>query len=242
MKRVALEFEQEFEAAKLEICQHSFKGAGIKTLLLSFSEPRLTLSSREGFKKAKAICNTCAPKAIWGHLHESEFRSQVLRDLKLKASSTAMLSTGADVEKYGIAFECFRDLKVCAIATAGVKTNAMRAGVDKASTFERNGRFERAHVGTINTVIFTNASLARSAMVGAVITATEGKVIALQDLNIRSCYSDSPATGTGTDSVVLVSGKGFKMAYAGGHTVLGEFIAKTVTIAVKEAIEREGRT
>lgn len=222
--------------AALEICYHSFKGKKVKTLLLSFAEPRSGLSSLEGFKRAKAVCNTCAPESLWSDLHRREFRSKILRDLKLKADSTIMLSTGVDVEKFGIAVERYEELWICTVATAGVNTNAMRPGVDKASTIEKNGRFDQA--GTINAVIFTNASLSRAAMAGSIITATEGKVIALQDLIVRSCYSDSPATGTGTDSVVVLSGKGALMKYAGGHTKLGELIARTVTGAVKEAIKR----
>lgn len=231
-----MKMELELMDVKLEICHHSFKRKAIKTLLLTFSEPRSTLSSIEGYKGAKAVCNTSAPEALWGILHKREFRSRILKDLKLKPDSAVMLSTGVDVEKYGIALECYRDMAVCTIATAGIKTNAMRAGVDKASTFERTGRFER--VGTINAVIITNMCLIEGAMAGSIITATEGKVIALQELDIRSCYSDSPATGTGTDSVVVIYGEGAKARYAGGHTRLGEFIARTVTCAVKEAIRR----
>ncbi len=228
--------ELELMDVKLEICYHSFKGERVKTLMLSFAGPRSVLSSMEGYKRAKAVCNTCAPEELWGILHTGEFRSRILRDLKLKSGSAVMLLTGADVEKYGAAIERYRDLAVCTIATAGVKTNAMRAGVDRASTIESNGRFER--VGTINIAVFTDASLSKGAMVNSIITATEGKVIALQDLAVKSCYSDNPATGTGTDSIVVVSGKGARMRFAGGHTILGELIARTVSGAVKEAIKR----
>jgi adenosylcobinamide amidohydrolase len=232
----SIELGEILKNIKLEICYHSYKGENIKTLLLTF-EQAIILSSNESFKKVKAICNIQAPPVFWGEIHKREFRFQILRDLNLKASNTAVLLTGADIERFGIAMEEFRDLKVCTIATAGME-NAMRVGVDRASTFEINGKFEQ--IGTINIIILTNATLSRSAMVGAIITATEGKVIALQDLNIKSRYSNNLATGTGTDSIIIASGESkIKLRYAGGHTKLGEFIARTASKAVKEAIENE---
>jgi adenosylcobinamide amidohydrolase len=70
-------------------------------------------------------------------------------------------------------------------------------------------------------------------MVEAVITTTEAKTAALQNLGIKSPVSDNLATGTGTDAVAIVSGHGsIKISYCGKHVVFGEILAKLVIEAV----------
>jgi iron complex transport system substrate-binding protein len=75
----------------------------------------------------------------------------------------------------------------------------------------------------------------------AVISATEAKTAALQDLDIRS--KENPrlygATGTGTDNIVVVSGTGRIIDNAGGHSKMGELIARAVYAGVQEAIARQ---
>jgi len=147
----------------------------------------------------------------------------------------AFLSTGVDIDDFALKLEECEELKVYAFVTAGVESNAMRVGVDKAGSIEIDGRFEQ--IGTINTVLLTNASLSESAMVRSIITVTEAKVIALQDLDIKSSYTPKlQATGTGTDSVVIVPGNGPPISYTGGHCKIGELMARAVTSATKEAI------
>ena len=113
----------------------------------------------------------------------------------------------------------------------------MRIGKDRASHIERNGEFER--IGTINTILLTNISLSSAALASSFIVITEAKVIALQELGIRSSYNpDWQATGTGTDQIVVVSGLGSKCAYVGGHTKIGELMARAATSATIDAIKR----
>jgi len=113
----------------------------------------------------------------------------------------------------------------------------MRIGKDGASDIERNGQFER--VGTINTILLTGASLNSAALASSFITITEAKVIALQELDIRSSYNpDWQATGTGTDQIVVVSGKGSKCTYVGGHAKVGELMARAVNRATIDAIKK----
>ncbi|WP_437236166.1 adenosylcobinamide amidohydrolase, partial [Dehalococcoides sp. HCBD] len=49
-------------------------------------------------------------------------------------------------------------------------------------------------------------------------------------------HPDWQATGTGTDQIITVSGTGGKYTYVGGHTKLGEMMARATTRAVKQAI------
>jgi len=95
--------------------------------------------------------------------------------------------------------------------------------------------------GTINILILTNMRLTPRARTRAIITATEAKTAAMQDLDIRSVFSPekSQATGTGTDEVLVVEGRGTWLDDAGGHCKLGELIAKAVHEGVKEAVLRQ---
>jgi hypothetical protein len=57
-------------------------------------------------------------------------------------------------------------------------------------------------------------------------------------MDIRSKYTGltNPATGTGTDNVIVIEGQGHSIDNAGGHTKMGELIAKAVYAGVREAL------
>ena len=79
-------------------------------------------------------------------------------------------------------------------------------------------------------IIFINRELTPAALTDCVMTATEAKAAALQELGINSRYSDSPATGTGTDQILVASQLGTSppLGYARKHTKLGELIGKNL--------------
>ena len=226
----------DFEA---KIFHHAFRGMTIKTLVISFPGKRLALSSRSGFRKVRFICNNFSPPELWDFLHNSEnletYYGEILSQLNIPRDDCVCLFTGVDMDDVALAVEKFEDFIVYAYVTAGVDSNAMRVGVDEAGSIERDGKFEKLR--TINTILITNASLTEGAMVQSIIVATEAKTVALQDLDVRSSYNPAlQATGTGTDNIVVVSGEGLKISYTGGHSKMGELIAKAVTKATKEAI------
>ena len=78
-------------------------------------------------------------------------------------------------------------------------------------------------------------------MTRAIISATEAKTAVLQDLDIRSAYSSlyNQATGTGTDNIIVIQGTGIRIDNAGGHSKLGELIAKAVYAGVQESIYKQ---
>ncbi len=208
-------------------------------MVISFIEKRLTLSSRSGFKRVSFICNNFNPPELWDFLHNPEnmetYYGEILSQLNIPRDDCICLFTRVDMDDVTLAIEKFEDFIVYAYVTAGVDSNAMRVGVDEAGSIERDGKFER--VKTINTILITNASLTEGAMVQSIMVATEAKTIALQDLDVRSSYNPAlQATGTGTENIVVVSGEGLKISYTGGHSKMGELIAKAVTKATKEAI------
>lgn len=131
---------------------------------------------------------------------------------------------------------CFRDgpLTVEALTTAGVEKTAARAG-DPALYREQDGHFQQA--GTINIMLLTNASLPEGTMVRSLITATEAKTAALQDMGIAAVYTGHSATGTATDGLIIVTDpQGPVYTDAGTFSALGEMIARAVHATVTDCI------
>jgi hypothetical protein len=87
----------------------------------------------------------------------------------------------------------------------------------------------------------TNARLTDGARARAIVTVTEAKTAAFEDLKVMSSYTKNvQATGIGTDSVIVVSGTtGPKVTYTGGHSRIGEVIGKAVYEAVIEALWKQ---
>ncbi len=237
----------ELHGIRGEIINNQTWGITANALVLHLPEAMRALSGRQGFKRIKVVCNCYLPKPLWQSLHnrhrtwKTYFR-EVLREFlvehDLPLRRVAVLSTGVNMEHLAWAEEIYEELWVLAFVTAGVKTNAMRIGKDGASEIERNGQFEKA--GTINIILLTNTSFDSAALASSFITITEAKVIALQELDIRSSYNpDWQATGTGTDQIVVVSGKGSSCTYTGGHAKIGELMARAVSRATTDAIMKE---
>ncbi len=206
-----------------------------QTLLIEFAEPTRSLSSLEGrAPSARWVANHHLPPPAWNMAHErplDELKALVCGVLDSPAKQTSMLYTGARMDHLSVQKQSFQDMTVYAFITSGVRSNAIRAGLDTGMFYEP---------GTINVIIVTNMGLTDRAMTRAIITVTEAKTAALQDLDIRSSVAPyAPATGTGTDNVVIVSGAGQELDNAGGHSKLGELIAKAVYPGVRESIARQ---
>ena len=155
--------------------------------------------------------------------------------LDIDYSKSTGLVTLAEMNHTSISTMSFKNLKVTAITTAGVRTNASRAG-DPASYYEEYGKF-----GTINTIILTNIRLAEETLIDAAVTATEAKAVALNDLKIPSQYSNGYATGTGTDGLCIFSNleSDNVLTNAGKHSKLGELIGQAVIESVKKAVRKQ---
>ncbi|MHA6253172.1 adenosylcobinamide amidohydrolase [Oceanobacillus sp. CAU 1775] len=100
--------------------------------------------------------------------------------------------------------------------------------------------------GTINTWIFVNGRLTDEAYIQSIITATEAKAQVLRDLNIKDAQTNTIATGTPTDSILIAATQqGRELNYAGTATELGSLIGKAVYQEMKQAIQnyfnRKGR-
>lgn len=149
------------------------------------------------------------------------------------------LSTAADMENVSIQSETYADLTVTAVVTGGIDVNGGRVG-DPADWHESNGVTKNVS-GTINIMLFIDAHLPEGTLTRALVTCTEAKTAALQELLAPSLYSSGLATGSGTDGTIIVSNTSSPvyLTYAGKHSKLGELIGRTVIRAVKEALFRQ---
>ncbi len=184
-----------------------------------------------------------------GHLELSEkihrigqiqYHKETCEQLSLNPQNTCLMSTAANMANCTVAVEYFKELEVCAIATAGVRGNAGRAG-DPASWHEEDNNIpENSNSGTINVMLFINWPLSRAALSKALMMLTEAKSAALWDLYIPSKYSEDLATGTGTDQCCIycpIDPKKQEKHWSGHHSKLGESIGRAVKTAITQALK-----
>jgi adenosylcobinamide hydrolase len=230
------------EGIEAKVVYLTYEGFNLNTLLVSFGEKRRVLSTWDGYREVKFVGNTYTPLALSEHTMRNyeEFQKKFPLALGISPEEITFLSTGVNMDNLAVCETAYQEFKVCCLATAGAKGNALRTGVDVASYVERAGNFVST-VGTINVILLTNATLSDGAMARAIITITEAKTVALQDLDVRSTYTpQNQATGTGTDNMIVVSGKGLGKALrlTSGHTKIGELIGFSTKTAVAEALKK----
>ncbi len=207
-----------------------------KSLMIELHSPMAAVSTLEGCREGvRFLGNSYSPPPAWQIYHRLELkdsRKKLYDVLKIKESESSFLFTGADMDHLTIKKEIFRDMEVYALVTAGVKSNALRMSKDTGMFYEP---------GTINMILLTNMKLSPQAMTRAIISATEAKTAALWDMDIRSTYTPllHPATGTGTDNIIVAQGTGVSIENTGGHTKMGELIGKAVYEAVREAVYKQ---
>ena len=167
------------------------------------------------------------------------YMALVAERLGFLPGKSAGLLTAANMKHAAIVVHSFRGVEVTAVVTAGIEVNGGRAG-DPASYYQENGKTEMIS-GTINTILLIGADLPAYSMTKAVITATEAKTAALQELMAQSRYSSGIATGSGTDSIAVIADTTHekKLTDAGKHSKLGELIGKTVMEATKTALMQQ---
>ncbi|WP_016837279.1 MULTISPECIES: adenosylcobinamide amidohydrolase [Ureibacillus] len=116
------------------------------------------------------------------------------------------------------------------IVTAGIG-----GAIDVSHAYERTAY---QTIGTINTWVIINGKLSEEAFVQGMMTATEAKSKALQTEKVMDKLSNTIATGTPTDSLlVAATQQGEFMQYAGPLTEVGKMIGKGVYEATVEAIQ-----
>ena len=148
----------------------------------------------------------------------------------------SVLLTAAKVSLFSHQVFQSGDLVVEAITTGGVEKTACRASSSPLYR-EQEGQF--FPLGTINMMVLIGGTLPPGITARALITLTEGKTAALQDLGIADINNGLPATGTGTDGITLVTeSKGNPLTDAGPFSELGSFLGQAAYSSVKECLEK----
>ena len=164
----------------------------------------------------------------------AEHMAIIAADLGL--NNAAGISTAASMDHVSIQTQTYMDTTVTAVVTGGIDINGGRVG-DPAAWHEMSGGFIPVP-GTINIMLFIDADLPEGTLARVLVTCTEAKTAALQELLAPSRYSAGIATGSGTDGTIIVCNpqSEVKLTSAGKHCKLGELIGRTVIAAVKEAL------
>ena len=210
-----------------------------KSLVLCFQGPRKVLSTglNQGGCRSdlQAVFNNDGNPGpgVQFALRAGTYREHLdiiaKEDLGLDPEKCTGFCTAASMDNVSIQSMKHEHFTVTAIVTGGIDGNGGRIG-DPACHSEKPG--------TINILLHMDANLLDGALVKALVSCTEAKVAAIQELLAPSRYSRGLATGSGTDGIIVVCNTApeKKLTDAGQHSKLGEYIGKTVKKAVKEAL------
>lgn len=124
-----------------------------------------------------------------------------------------VLSTAANLDNMVVLTKTWNSISITAAVSAGADVNALCAG-DPATLFESDEEPCILSPGTINIFLITNQTLSPGAMTELLMTITEAKTTVLRDFMQGSSASNSIATGTGTDGIVIIGDCDFE------HTLL----------------------
>lgn len=220
-----------------------------KSIVIPFQGPRKVLStsvmnggSREDLTAVfNYDCNPGAGMSCTMRADTYEAHMKLLaEELGLDAGRTSGMGTAASMENVAITVESYENLTVTAIVTGGIEVNGGRVG-DPATYFQPIDKGAMPKPGTINIILVIDSDMPPGTLARALVTCTEAKTAALQELMAGSNYSTGLATGSGTDQTIIVANveSALYLEGAGKHSKLGELIGHVVTKAVKEALEKQ---
>ncbi|WP_378952763.1 adenosylcobinamide amidohydrolase [Pelosinus sp. sgz500959] len=171
-----------------------------------------------------------------------EHMKLIAQESGLDPDRTTGMGTAANMKNVAIVVKEYRKLVVTAIATAGVEGNGGRVG-DPTSHFSPIEKMGNHKPGTINIMLILDADMAAGTMARALVTCTEAKTAALQELMVGSLYSTGLATGSGTDQSIVVANPQSPLYFegAGKHSKIGELIGLSVKQAVQEALLKQNQ-
>ena len=240
---VLMEGQEQMELARLTTGDVAYRYD--KSIVLVFSGRRKVLSTslynggyhedfeavfnRDMTQGSGMPCESFAPTYV-------ESMKIVAERLGLAPELTSGMGTAAHMENASIVSRSYKELTVTAIVTGGVETNGGRVG-DPASYY----KMAEKKCGTINIILVIDADLPPGILARALVTCTEAKTAALQELMAPSRYSTGLATGSGTDQTIVIANSESPLFFegAGKHSKLGELIGLAVMAAVKEALKKQ---
>ena len=133
----------------------------------------------------------------------------------------------ASMDNVAIRSLTYEELTVTAIVTGGIETNGGRVG-DPSDYYKP---LEKPYkLGTINIILLLDSDMPAGTLTRALVTCTEAKTAAIQELMAGSNYSTGIATGSGTDQTIIVANTTSELYLEGSgkHSKMGELIGKVV--------------
>ncbi|RFU71456.1 ATP-binding cassette domain-containing protein [Peribacillus saganii] len=177
----------------------------------------------------QTFVNRHVPKTYCCNNHLEEM-SGYLRENGFDPSETIGMMTAVILEDVSYRFFEEESFSVFIVVTAGTGN-----AVDASSS--RQHEFMQVP-GTINTWVFVNGNISEEAFIQSIMTATEAKVKVLQEMNIKDRLTDTLATGTSTDSILIAATQtGEMLQYAGTATPLGKLIGHGVYTCTSTALK-----
>ncbi len=201
-----------------------------KWLIVHFPEPQAVLSWAVVRGARNRACRVAwyqvAREELTPSVHPAEFLRQRLEEDSLFEAVGLLTSTNLD--RYATAERSAEGVTVSAVATVGM-SNALRIGDPIPLSYS---------VGTINLLCQISMPVSEEALVEALSLATEARTAAVLEAGIKSIESGQPATGTGTDCIVLAAPESPEaVSYAGKHTVIGHLIGTCVGEVIRSGLK-----
>lgn len=195
-----------------------------------YHEDFTAVYNRDMTRGAGMTCEMLAPTY-------EEHMAIVSRRLGLDAARVTGMGTAAQMTNAAVKSLSYEELTVTVIVTGGIETNGGRVG-DPATYFKKR---EKPRPGTINIILVLDTDMPPGVLARALVTCTEAKTAAIQELMAGSHYSTGLATGSGTDQTIVVANaeSSLYLDGAGKHSKLGELIGRVVMAAVKEALDKQ---
>jgi adenosylcobinamide hydrolase len=214
-----------------------------KRIVMRFEEPRKVLSTsilNGGYREdMKAVFNH---DVNTGNNTECTLRAPTFeehmrldaQDLGFDPATVTGMGTAAQMENVAINICKYENLMVTAIVTGGIEVNGGRVG-DPTEHFLAVDKKILPKPGTINIMLVIDADLPPGVMARALVTCTEAKTAAIQELMAGSNYSNGLATGSGTDQTIVIANPSSELYFegAGKHSKLGELIVPKTKVPVR---------
>lgn len=196
-----------------------------------YHEELTAVFNHDGTRGAGMSCE------MLGNTYEEHMKI-IARKIGLEPEFVTGMGTAANMNNVSIHSSSYEDLTVTAIVTGGIETNGGRVG-DPATHYKPIAKSYK--LGTINIMLILDADMPPGTLARALVTCTEAKTAAIQELMAGSNYSTGLATGSGTDQTIVIANadRELYLESAGKHSKMGELIGNVVMKAVKEALNKQ---
>ena len=115
---------EDFHNIRAEIISHRVWGVPANALIIKLPEASNVLSSRDGYKTVRSVCNCYLPESLWPSFHTASdnwttYLKEILGKAKVSPDEATALSTGVNMDNLAWQAEMFEELWGLAFVTAG---------------------------------------------------------------------------------------------------------------------------